>query len=283
MRLMTGVLTVGILSSAVAVGGPPPAPEGYVWVPNAKFTDEFNGDRLDASKWHDHHPRWKGRPPARFVPANVSVKDGLLRLRNSVLEPADGKFTIAGAAVVSKSTEAFYGYYEVRMKASKISMSSTFWMSNPTKTEADGSRTSLEIDIQEAVGRGKRQPKRRHFMKSNTHYFRSKGGEKTNRSTPGDCPISPPADEAFHVYGAWWVDANTVRFYHNGDHKFTLRPSTEFSETPFDRAMHLNMVTETYDWETPPTPAELADESRTTTCYDWVRAYTLVREGPNGR
>jgi len=82
------------------------------------------------------------------------------------------------------------------------------------------------------------------------------------------------------VYGAWWVDANTVRFYHDNEYQFTLRPSTAFDKTPLDRPMHLNLVTETYDRETPPTPAELADDSRNTTYYDWIRAYTLVAKPP---
>ncbi len=42
--------------------------------------------------------------------------------------------------------------------------------------------------------------------------------------------------------------------------------------------MHLNLVTETYDWETPPTPEELGDDSINTTHYDWVRAYVLVKK-----
>jgi hypothetical protein len=126
------------------------------------------------------------------------------------------------------------------------------------------------------VGGGKRQPQRRNFMKANTHYFFRQGQNKSDKATPGDCAITPPADEAFHVYGAWWVDANTVRFYHNDEFKFVRQPSTLHAAKPFDRPMHINMVTETYDWETPPTPEELADNFKNTTYYDWVRAYMLV-------
>jgi len=42
--------------------------------------------------------------------------------------------------------------------------------------------------------------------------------------------------------------------------------------------MHVNLVVEPYDWETPPTPEELADNHRNTTYYDWVRPYVLVRD-----
>ena len=260
-----------------ADGAPPEPPEGFEWAVNEDFSDEFNGTELDSSKWDNYHPRWKGRPPAKFMLENVSVKGGMLRLKNGMLDEPQGPYTIGGAAVVSKSTEAFYGYYEVSMKASKISMSSTFWFSNePVKS--DPLKTSLELDVQEAVGAGKRHPTRKHYMKSNTHYWVRRDGERFSKAAPGNARIEPAAGEAFHTYGAWWVDANTVKFYHNDEYKFTLHPSTEFDETPFDRPMHMNLVTETYDWETPPTPEELADDSINTTYYDWARAYVLVKK-----
>lgn len=243
-------------------------------MPNDKFSDEFNGTSLDSSKWYDHHPRWKGRPPARFMPESISVKNGTLQLKNGVLDQPQGPFTIAGGAVVSKSTEAFYGYYEVSMKASKISMSSTFWFSNGS----DSHGVSLEMDVQEAVGAGKRHPERKHFMKSNTHYWVREGRKRASKAVPGEARIEPPVGEAFHTYGVWWVDANTIKFYHNDEYQFTIHPTTEYDDTPFDRPMQMNLVTETYDWETPPTPEELADDSINTTYYDWARAYVLVEK-----
>jgi beta-glucanase (GH16 family) len=274
--ILSIALTIAFICSK-ANSAPPAPPEGYAWVANDKFTDEFNGAELDSSKWYDHHPRWRGRPPAKFMPESVSVKDGTLQLKNGMLAAPQGPFTIAGGAVVSKSTEAFYGYYEVSMKASKISMSSTFWFSNDSR-RSDPLRSSLELDVQEAVGAGKRHPERKHFMKSNTHFWVREGRRRFSRSVPGETRISPPAGEAFHVYGVWWVDANTIKFYHNDEHKFTIFPSTEYDDTPFDRPMHMNLVTETYDWETPPTPEELADNSINTTYYDWVRSYVLVKK-----
>ena len=113
-------------------------------------------------------------------------------------------------------------------------------------------------------------------MKSKTHYRARHNGKTEKRSTPGEARITPAADEDFHVYGLWWVDANALRFYHNDQFKFTIRPDTSLDETPMNRPMHLNMVTETYDWETPPTDEELNNDSINTTYYDWVRAYRLV-------
>jgi hypothetical protein len=58
--------------------------------------------------------------------------------------------------------------------------------------------------------------------------------------------------------------------------KFTIEFETTHHPTPFDRPMHMNLVTETYDWEDPPTPEELANDRKNTTHYDWVCAWKLV-------
>ena len=55
----------------------------------------------------------------------------------------------------------------------------------------------------------------------------------------------------------------------------SVRFDTALIPHPFEHPMHINMVTETYNWETPPTPEEVNDPSRNTTLIDWVRAYTL--------
>lgn len=255
--------------------GPPPAPEGFEWVANPDYTDEFDGRSLDTDKWHDHHPRWRGRPPAKFMPGNVSVRGGHLRLTNGMLDQPDGEFTIGGAAVVSKKTEARFGYYECRLKASSISMSSTFWMSNGGHHYPGIGRISQELDILETVGGPKRNPSFAAHMNSNTHVWHN--GE--SRSAGSKARLPTRSNEDFHTYGAWWVDANTVHFYLNNTHVGTVEVDTSLIPRPFEHPMHINMVTETYNWETPPAPDEVNDPARNTTLIDWVRAYTLEPSG----
>ncbi len=274
MRIL---LSIFLCSIGTVFSQTPPAPEGFKWVKNEKFSDEFNGDKLDASKWYDRSPYWvHGRPPATFRAYSVSVKNGNLQIKNSVLK-GDKKYNIAGGAVASVAKDAFYGYYETRMKASSISMSSTFWLKNkPVSNECPFEQ--LELDIVEIVGQQKRADDFRTKLHSNTHIFHTDcKGEKVVKSAKGkNTTIDPPANEAYHVYGCWWVDANTVKIYLDGKYQFTMNPSTFFRDKPFNREMYMHLVTETYNWETPPTPEELSDNSKNTTYYDWVRSYTLV-------
>lgn len=261
-----------------ATAQPPKAPNGYKWVKNEKFTDEFNGNKLDKSKWYDRSPYWQnGRPPATFRAYSVSVKDGCMQIKNSVLKGKDPKYNIAGGAVASVAKDGHYGYYESRLKASGISMSTTFWMKN--KPDGPCPRAQQELDIVEVVGMQKLKNDFRNILHSNTHIFRTDcEGERQHVSAGGTCKIIPAANEAFHTYGCWWIDANTIKIYIDGEYQFTMTPDTTYSKTPFDRPMYMHMVTETYNWETPPTVEELNNDDINTSYYDWIRAYTLEKE-----
>lgn len=263
-----------LLVAMNAFTAPPEPPPGFKWEVNSDYSDEFNGYKLDHKKWYNYHPRWEGRAPARFMPHNVSVRNGYLRLNNNILKtPIHSRrstFTIGGAAVVSKKTSAHFGYYECRLKASSTSMSSTFWFSGPARYFPGIGKVSQELDVLETIGKPKNNPSFATHMNSNTHVWHS----GKSRSAGNKAPLPTSSDQAFYTYGAWWVDANTVHFYLNDKPVGTVQFDTSLLEAPFQYPMHLNMVTETYDWEKPPTAEELEGEN-TVTLIDWVRAYTL--------
>ena len=54
--------------------------------------------------------------------------------------------------------------------------------------------------------------------------------------------------------------------------------NTSIKDKPFDQTMGVNLVSETYPypWIELPNDEELADDSRNTCYYDWVRVYKLV-------
>lgn len=278
----------------------PKPPEGFKWAVNPDFTDEFEGAKLDAAKWYDKSPYWKnGRPPATFKAYNVSVEKGKLRIKNSRLHPTEGndgkpgtKYSYAGGAVASKSDQAWYGYYETRMKASPTPMSSTFWLKNLPKTvtyvDENGKRVTeyhrQELDIIETMGTPTRYPEWNRQFNANTHYgINVKGAENpptaSAGSPHGESKVIELSSDDFHTYGLWWVDANTMHFYYDGEYRFTVNPSIKYNPQPFARPMYMHMVTETYSWEPSlPTDEMLNNNSKNSTYYDWVRSYVLVRK-----
>ncbi len=284
----------------------PEAPEGYKWVVNEEFTDEFNGTELDETLWYAKSPYWtNGRAPATFKADCVNVRDGYMAITNYTLESPEGndgkpgdKYLYAGGAVASKSDQAFYGYYETRMKASMTTMSSTFWLNNMgtiiTETAEDGTqakvRVSQELDIIETMGviatleKGDKSWNRNwnKQMNSNVHYWRRSSDIPTEdivgKRVDVVTDVTDPSGEDFHTYGCWWVDANTVKLYYDGKYMYTIKPSTQYTDEPMTTPMFMHFVTETYDWESGTTPEMLEDKDAATTLYDWVRSYKLVKE-----
>lgn len=273
-------------STPTAEVPPPPveAPEGYQWVLNKHVSDEFNGSKLNRWKWHAHYPGWEGRVPGKFVPSSVSVKDGFLQIKSTLLDPPQGvsnEWWIACGAVQSKSETARFGYYETRMKASALRTSSTFWLMNSRKaSEKAGKRT--ELDIQECIGNAKRWPGFGHQFRNNTHVtflnLEKVDGEYPGIQVDDSTDLGEGVSENFHRYGCWWVDAKTMKFYLDGKLVKTLEIPTEMDPAPFDQPMFVNMICEIYDWEFLPGKERLLDDALNTTYYDYVRAYKLVKK-----
>lgn len=287
MTKLSGILL--LLTTAMLVGcssvplPPVDAPAGHKWVLNKTYSDEFNGSKLNSRKWHDTYPGWQGRVPGLFVPSSVSVDDGFLQIKCTVLDPPQGdkkEWNVACGAIQSKGQDAFYGYYETRMKASGLTTSSTFWLMNPRESaEKAGKRT--ELDIQECIGNAKRWPGFKKQFRSNTHVTMlnqvDEDGKKKVSQKDASFDIGGNVDDDFHTYGCWWVDANTMKFYLDGKLVQTIVPPTDLDDQPFDQTMFVNLVCEIYDWEVLPTIDELLDDSKNTTYYDYVRSYKLEK------
>ena len=245
------ILIALYLTGHFSFADPPVPPPGFRWVLNEQFSDEFNSNMLDRSKWNDTFGNWEGRPPALFIPEAISVKNGTLQIKSGILENQYKNYTIFGGAVSSNTYNAHFGYYECRAKASKIAMSTTFWMSNQkvpfNSSKCTSDSYSQELDIQEAVGGGTTEEKFRNGMNSNTHFRYIKcGAEKEEFISRGTgTKLHSQVSDEFHTYGAWWMNANEVRFYANDQVFDTVMIRTDISNKPFDRPMKINMVTET--------------------------------------
>jgi len=107
--LLLAVWLVGVVQAA-----PPPAPEGYGWVRDERFSDEFNGAAVDTKKWDNNPNDWG---VWSWEPENAYLKDGNLRIRMQYAPHQRGGQQLFYKSGISKSREAIqYGYFEARIK-----------------------------------------------------------------------------------------------------------------------------------------------------------------------
>ncbi len=188
------------------------------WVLNDSVSDEFEGTKLDGSKWfvegeNGDYYIWKGRAPSQFAPHNVIVENGLLKLRTQ-WEPdfafanenyADGKedakygeyqgkpMPVTTAAIISRK-RFLNGYMEVRSKAGNASMTSSFWMIG----------YESELDVYEQIGNPKiKGDIQADTLKSSVHDWRA-GSTRPNRRFGSKTTLPFRAADEFHVYGCEW-------------------------------------------------------------------------------
>ena len=246
----------------------PEPPPGYKWMPLSELTDEFNGQSLDPEKWQNNHPYWDGRVPSQFDTQNVWVKDGTLHLQSTtdvdniseIADPVQDVW-VRSACVSSIEPTAFYGYYEARMQASKLSMTSSFWFQGKYS----------EIDVVEQLGAPKDHPDRSNHMLMNTHYYPD--GWESDKKTPVTRYMDTGAANEFHVYGLWWKDDHTIWFYHNGEKVAEVKTGGAFLEP-----MYMFFDTEVFVWEGLPDVNALKDGEKNTMMVDWVRSWKLVEK-----
>ena len=241
----------------------PRPPAGYRWSSIEILSDEFNGNSLDKSKWIPRHPYWSGRN-SRHEKSNVSVADGKLRLKSTLREGA-GEIkasTVTAACVTSRYRNCTTGYYEARIKASDLSMTTAFWFQGKYS----------EIDVIENIGRASLEENRwiDDTMMINTHFFRS--GWKKDIATPRKWKMPTRARDRFHTYGMWWKDANTTWFYHDG-----VKVAEITHGGAFDEPQYMFFDTEVFTWHGWPTKESLLDPKRNTMLVDWVRAWKLEK------
>ncbi|WP_158966153.1 family 16 glycosylhydrolase [Paraglaciecola sp. L3A3] len=293
------ILVLTIFTANVSAE-PPRPPLGKKWVLNEQFSDEFNGTELDKSKWFDYHPTWAGREPGIFLPSQVSVKDGLMRIKGERLNPekvitsadivtsegTERRYSVAGGAVISKTEEAFFGYYESRFKSAKTTMSTTFWLAT-RNWDFEGpkpckDRYGLELDIQETIGR-QGDFKGKHFAKgmhANGHFWYAGCDEKMQDFRASEVKYSGNelTSDNFNTYGGWWHDESSASFYYNNERPKFMTFYSAIKDKPFDQPMGVNLVSETYPfpWIELPNDAELNDPNKNVAYYDWVRSYILV-------
>ncbi len=231
-------VALGLCASVLLLLAGPPAqadsPPGPRWKPIPELTDEFEGDALDASKWHEHNPQWKGRRPGLFAEKNVEVRDGKLHLTARAEDPPGapkGYHTFTTAAVKSKRLVK-YGYFEIACRPMDSRASSAFWFYHHTP------EMWTEIDVFE-IGGG--APGHERTVHMNVHVFHTPT-EKKHWSKPGKWEAPFDLADDFHVYALEW-DEEAIRFYVDGRLRYRLK------NTHWHQALAMNFDSETMpDW-----------------------------------
>lgn len=284
-RILTLILTALACTPAVADepffrGGQDPRPKGKEWQAVEILSDDFEGTALDKKKW-SADPKlqgwgWIGRPPGLFQESGAVVADGDLRITVGKLdEPKviNGKeFKYHGAIIRSINPVNVGMYCEARMKGNATEMSSTFWLMTPSS-----SKRRLELDIQECVGRT--SDKTAGWAKNWNQIFHSNMIRRETKEQPqkeqlqGSVATETKNSERYYVYGAWWKSPREVRFYLDGEYKYSIKPNVDWNVPSY-----YQMAIETYDWNPVPDDGGLVAsgtwEERTTK-YDWIRTWQL--------
>lgn len=180
------------------------------WVKYEPMSDEFDGAKLDDSKWTVGMYWWKGRQPALFSENNVTVSDGKLHLTMRK-EKLPERFEKQGykdytSAALHTKARSSYGYYEVKAKPMNSAGSSSFWFQ---QDEVPGWGT--EIDVFEIGGKAKGYEKKYNM---NVHVFRTPT-RKEHWSVGGVWLASWRLADDYHVYGLEWTP-DEIKYYVDG-------------------------------------------------------------------
>lgn len=237
------------------------------WVAFPDWTDEFNGPALDATRWYDHNPDWHGRAPARYLPRNVAVTNGLLGVtmsRDAPAEPlrlygekSEPYHTYAAGSVVSRRART-YGVFEIRCRAMASHATSAWWFIGAS-TNRTGGLFNNEIDVFEIGGT---VPGEESRCGGNLHVTKA-----PDLAQPFSVPAGWNAPfrfkDDFHVFGLEW-GPEFIRWYLDGALQRSVR------NTHWHTPLYMLFDTEIWSWWPAPKPEEFPS----TFAVDYVRAWT---------
>jgi beta-glucanase (GH16 family) len=262
---------VTALASASAWAAPP---TNQNW--RKIFQDNFDGSRLDATKWSTGYPYGNlDGHNAYMSPDHVKVRAGHLILTGSnyrhpdapdTFTPDENTYTIdytSGAIHNRGKVSLGYGYVEARMKMPSMKGAwPAFWL---LRNDNDW---PPEIDVVEA-------PVTRDFDLRKYHYTYHYGPSKNDRDSVGGALVrGPNFSEGFHTFGTAWTESY-IEWYL--DDRLVERIEGDFFDMATDLSMILNLGIG--GWAGKP-PADAAWDAKLRV--DWVRAYKLEPAAPSG-
>ncbi len=231
---------------------PAQPPAGKSW--QLIWSDEFEGSRLDSTRWSHYRPgtqRFGG-----WWLAENSFLDGMGHLIIRTKQWGD-KFS-AGAIHTDGTFETRYGYFECRARLTKQQGHwPAFWLQSPTigKYIGDPARSGVEIDIMEYPFRYENPYHMQHAL----HWD---GYKKEHHKTIKYDVYKMGLENGFHTFGFEW---NSTEYIFYVDGKPTWRTRTAVSQ----RSEFIRLCNEIDTWAGDIKLAQLPDSF----IVDYVRVY----------
>lgn len=277
------IWAVGLLCSFAYAQAP--KIEGKTWEKVEKLSDEFNGKKIDKSKWNidpegHYELNWIGRAPALFQKESFDIGNGYLsievgKLKKPYVENKKyGKpmtYLYHGGILRSYKKTSVGHYYECRMKMNKTEMGGGFWLCHKGTCE-----NKHEIDITESVGKlTEKTHKWAYDWDQIMHSNAIHRGSACVKQVRDQKKMAPPTknSERFYTYGFYWKSPTELLFYLDGEYVYTLNPPV-----PFDQELILQFSIEAYDWNPIPEVGSMvatASKEDRTTLIDYIRVYKL--------
>ncbi len=218
--MLRRLIATAMLATIPLVGWAEP-PTGSTW--KMTFSDEFNGNSLDAKKWTSALPwGWNGESGGNgsngelqsYLPKAVTVSNGFLNLtaykQANSLHGYNWQYYSGMVQSYNKFSQT-YGYYEARIKfpAGK-GLWGAFWTlpNDPAFPWPDKG----ELDFIEFIGNQKNIA---HF---NRHY-RNASGQPDNDGEPFKAGVDFSTD--YHIIGADW-QPDKIDYYIDGKKVLTI-------------------------------------------------------------
>lgn len=243
------------------------------WVLNEIVSDEFETTELDSEKWfvegqNGDYYIWKGRAPSQFVPHNVRLEDGKLKLRTA-WEPdykfieesyEDGPMGVApyGAmkdgspmpvttAGVITNKRILHGYIEVKSKTGNAAITGAFW--------AIGYEQELDIFEQMGKPSNKTGNLKPNVTLSTIHDW-SPPAERPTQSFQHSQKLDFNVGDGFNIYAAEW-GKDYLKLFTNGKLVRHVTQDEIGTDWVLNNPMEIWLDSEIFHWLGYPSAEEL--------------------------
>ena len=280
-RIISSILALSMLLPLAACGKKAtqtPSIEGY----NPLWSDEFDGDKLDETKWNreKREPGWTNNELQEYTESdeNIFVKDGKLVLKAIKTEKNGKAYYTSGKVNGWNKSQFQYGKVVVSAKVPEgQGLWPAIWMM-PNQESYYGQWPKCgEIDIMESLGNDTT------VSYSTIHYGEPHAEQQGTITKEGDERFSAK----FHEYSVEW-EPGEMRFYTDGELVLTCNDWFTAEEgmddkpypAPFNQPFQIQMnLAVGGNW--PGNPDSTTDFSKAEFQIDYVRVYQKAEYDTN--